>query len=153
MAKVLDSFSRMNFPSEDMLSNMADDEQTRTTSPIRLEAESPEAVKMLMRSMAKLNGSSSVTSLSTMGSSPRGSPRASQNDLLTMGYETFENGIAMNTGSKSGDNLVAMAELDNRMNVLRIQNENVALEVMRRLLLAVERFLDVDGDGTHFLVC
>ena len=70
-----------------------------------------------------------------------------------MGYETFENGIAMNTGSKSGDNLAAMAELDDRMNVLRTQNENVALEVMRRLLLAVERFLDIDGDGTHFLVC
>ena len=152
MAKVLDSYSRMNFPSEDMLSSMVDDEQTRTTSPIRLEAESPVAVTMLMRSMAKLNGSSSVTSLSTMGSSPR-SPRASQDDLLTMGYETFENGIAMNTGSKSGDNLVAMAELDDRMNVLRTQNENVALEAMRRLLMAVERFLDIDGDGTHFLVC
>ena len=152
MAKVLDSYSRMNFPSEDMLSSMVDDE-TRMTSPNRLEAESPVAVTMLMRSMAKLNGSSSVTSLSTMGSSPRGSPRASQNDLLTMGYETFENGIAMNTGSKSGDNLAAMAELDDRMNVLRTQNENVALEAMRRLLLAVERFLDIDGDGTNFLVC
>ena len=151
MAEVLKSYSRMHYPSDDML-NALDNEETPTTDA-QVQG-TPEALTMMMRSMAKLNGSSSVTSLTSMSTaSPRSSPRASQSDLFTMGavFDSFENGIAMNTGTKSVENLTAMEDVGNR--IMRTSNNNVALDVMRRFILAVERFLDVDGDGTHLLVC
>ena len=141
----------MHYPSDDMLNALDDTASLSTPSQVE---DPPAALTMFMQSMAKLNGSSSMTSLSSMSTgSPRGSPRASKADLFTMGavFDTYENSIAMNTALKSSDNLSDMKNIDNKL--LGDRYDNIGIDMVRKFLLAVERFLDVDGDGTHFLVC
>ena len=149
----MESYSKMHYPSNDMLSDLSE-ENIPNADVAAVEPGNP--VSMVMRSMAKLNGSSSVTSLDSMMSSPRGSPRASQDNLFNMKdalFGSFEDKIAMNTGSKSVVDLAAMTELDNKM--MHTENENLAIEAVRRFILAVERFLDFDGEGndSSFLIC
>lgn len=149
MTEVLRSYQTLNFPSSDDLGALDAPVEERERDRMF-----PEPLMMLMQSMGKLNGTERYGSgSSSAASSPRGSPRASSNNLLSMDtiFETFENKISMNTGVKSQPDLVAFgdSETDDRA----IDSANVSILI--KFFEAVHKFLDVDesDDPAHMLVC